>query len=64
MIDFLRMKSKREQGILTDALDRFINDRDPCTVQIHGLTKLGLMEISRQRRTPPLLERYESVVGG
>ena len=64
MIDFLRMKDKAENQKLQEALDRFINEDDPCTVQIHGLTKLGLMEMTRQRRTPPLLERYESVVGG
>lgn len=57
VVDFLKMKSKAEQGKLIAALEEAIND-DPCTVQIHGLTNLGLIEITRKRRTPPLDERF------
>ena len=64
MVDFLRMKDKNDYKTLQQALDTAFNEGDACTVQIHGMTNLGLMEISRQRRTPPLLDRYESVVGG
>lgn len=64
VIDFLRMKDKDEYKKLQDAMADYFNEGDACTVQIHGLTGLGFMEITRQRRTPPLLERYESVVGG
>ena len=35
---------------------------DPYTVQIHGLTKLGLMEVSRARRTPPLSEKLDIAI--
>jgi Rne/Rng family ribonuclease len=56
IVDFLKMKSKKEQGKLIAALEEAIND-DPCTVQIHGMTNLGLIEITRKRRTPPLEER-------
>ena len=59
LIDFLRMKGKTEQEKLRTALEDFFND-DPCTVQVHGFTGLGFMEITRQRRTPPLMERFES----
>ncbi len=56
MIDFLRMKSEKEKQQLLDHVERLVDD-DPCTVQIHGFTAMGLLEISRQRRTPTLLER-------
>jgi len=58
VVDFLKMKSKAEQGKLIAELEDSIHD-DPCTVQIHGLTKLGLVEITRKRRTPPLEDRFE-----
>lgn len=58
IVDFLRMKSKTEQGKMLAALEDAILD-DPCTVQIHGMTPLGLVEITRKRRTPPLHERFD-----
>lgn len=64
VIDFLRLKDKAEYKKLQDAMADYFIEHDPCTVQIHGLTGLGLMEVSRQRRTPALIDRYESVVGG
>lgn len=57
----LKMKSPKDEKELKKALDKYLND-DPCTVQVHGLTKLGMMEITRHRRTPPLLDRFESVM--
>lgn len=60
MIDFINMKDKTEKDALLDALDQEIN-QDPCTVQIHGFTKLGLLEITRNRRTPALHERFEGI---
>lgn len=59
VIDFLKMKDKKEEKKLLSALEEAVNG-DPCTVQIHGLTKLGLMELTRKRRTPPLEERFDS----
>jgi Rne/Rng family ribonuclease len=61
IIDFLKMKTPQEKQKLKKALEGFFN-QDPCTVQVHGLTKLGLMEITRHRRTPPLLDRFESAM--
>lgn len=56
IVDFLKCKGKAEEGQLIAAMEQeFLND--PCSVQIHGLTALGLMEITRARRTPPLRER-------
>lgn len=59
IIDFLKMNKADEKTLLNT-----LNDQtylDPCTVQIHGFTKLGLMEITRKRRTAPLLERFEGI---
>ncbi len=54
--DFLKLKTKKDEGILIAEMEKFFNE-DPCTVHIHGLTSLGLMEISRDRRAPQLLEK-------
>lgn len=56
MIDFIRMKDEKERKQLLTHIERLIND-DPCTVQIHGFTSTGLLEVTRQRRTPTLFER-------
>ncbi len=59
IIDFLKM-NKKEEALLLKELDN-VTFNDPCTVQIHGFTKLGLMEITRKRRTAPLGERFIGV---
>jgi len=59
VIDFLKMNKPDEKKILKELNDLVADD--PCTVQIHGFTKLGLMEITRKRRTPPLQERYDGI---
>ena len=56
MIDFLKAKDEKERKALLTQMENLLND-DPCTVQIHGFTKLGLLELTRQRRTPTLEER-------
>ena len=58
MVDFINVKNKAEEGKIMKALEEAIKD-DPCTVQLHGMTALGLMEISRMRRTPPLQDRFD-----
>lgn len=60
VIDFLRMNDPKDQRALLSKLDD-VTYSDPCTVQIHGVTKLGLIEISRKRRTPALSERYSGM---
>lgn len=57
LIDFIRLKSKDEQDALRRAMEDAIGT-DPCTVQIHGFSPMGLMEITRSRRTPPLHDRF------
>lgn len=61
IIDFLKMNDKKEAAALVEAMQR-ATEADPCTVQIHGLTALGLMELTRKRRTPPLLLRMDSAL--
>lgn len=61
LIDFLKLNGKDDQRKLLTALQEAV-DEDPCTVQIHGFTRLGLVEVTRNRRTPPLQERFDSVM--
>lgn len=56
MADFINMKTKSQNKKVLDGLDKaFV--KDPCTAQCHGVTQLGVYEISRQRRTPTLEEK-------
>ena len=59
IIDFLRSQNKKDEAKLIIALEQEIQ-KDPCTIQFHGKTALGLYELTRKRRTPPLQERFES----
>ena len=52
------MNKKIEKDTLLAAFEGIIAE-DPCTVQLHGLTNLGLVELTRQRRTPPLQQRLD-----
>lgn len=58
IIDFLKMNKKIEKDTLLAAFDGIISE-DPCTIQNHGFTNLGLIELTRQRRTPPLQQRLD-----
>ncbi len=61
LIDALKMRTKKDRDALLNSLqDAFAED--PCTVHLHGYTALGLIELSRRRRTPPLQERFDSVL--
>lgn len=62
LIDFLKFPQKGDQQKFLKQLSQ-IFDSDPCTVQVHGLTSLGLAEITRKRRTPPLSERLDTIEG-
>ena len=63
MVDFITMKSKAENTKLLKALNESLAD-DPCTVTCHGITSLGIFELSRQRRTPTLEEKLIMVENG
>ncbi len=56
MADFINMKQQSQKDKVLQALDDAF-ENDPCTVQCHGITELGVFEISRQRRTPTLEEK-------
>lgn len=58
VVDFLKFQSRTDEGKILAALEKVVL-QDPCTVQIHGKTALGLIEITRKRRTPPLEERMD-----
>lgn len=60
VIDFLKLKSKDDEAALLKAFEDAVME-DPCTVQLHGISPLGLMEITRARRTPALSDRFESI---
>lgn len=63
MVDFITMKTKKDNDRIIEALDKaFANDI--CTVKCHGVTELGIFEISRQRRTPTLKEKIIMVEQG
>jgi len=57
MADFINMKSQSQKDKIIAQLEQSFAD-DPCTCQCHGITELGVFEISRQRRTPTLEEKF------
>ncbi len=59
--DFLKFQNKTDEKKVLEALAKAFAS-DPCTVQIHGVTNLGLVEISRKRRTPALHERFDGAM--
>lgn len=58
IIDCLKMTKKADRQKLTEALNAIATE-DPCTVQVHGFTSLGLAELTRQRRSPTLRDRLD-----
>ncbi|NBX65778.1 MAG: S1 RNA-binding domain-containing protein [Proteobacteria bacterium] len=62
LIDFAGLNNKADQKRLATTLLKAF-DLDPCTVELHGVTRLGLFEISRHRRTPSLMDRVELMQG-
>ena len=61
MIDFLKMKAAKDKKAVQKRLQAAF-DTDSCTVQIHGWTKLGLLEVARHRRTAPLIDRFQNAL--
>lgn len=61
-VDFLKLADKKQRDKLLAALEDVFAE-DPCTVQIHGFTPLGLVELTRQRRSPSLADRLDSAFG-
>ncbi len=59
IVDFLKTKKTEQKELLNNLTS--ITFSDHCTVQIHGFTNLGLMEITRKRRSAPLHDRLENI---
>jgi ribonuclease E/ribonuclease G len=55
MVDTLKMKARPDSAKVVNAAKRAVAD-DPADVQIFGMTKLGLLEMTRQRRWPSVQE--------
>jgi Rne/Rng family ribonuclease len=62
LIDFAGPKDKAVQKRLTAQLQKAF-DLDPCTVELHGVTRTGLFEVTRHRRTASLADRIELMQG-
>ncbi len=58
IVDCINTKNKKEKDTLIK-LAKSEAEKDSCTLQIHGFTATGLLEISRARRTPPLALRID-----
>lgn len=58
LIDFINMKDKRQKEKVLEAFEKEAA-HDACTIDIHGWTKTGLLELTRARRTPSLQDKAE-----
>jgi|AntRauTorckE6833_2_1112554.scaffolds.fasta_scaffold06198_2 ribonuclease E/ribonuclease G len=59
LVDFISMRLRSDRYDLISNLEKMLED-DPGNTQVHGFTRLGIMEITRTRRTGCLLEKYKS----
>lgn len=55
IIDFIDMKTKADKDQLIAAISEYMS-KDPVFSKVHGMTKLGLVEISRKRTKGTLCE--------
>lgn len=53
VVDFIDMRAERDRERLIAELTHAVSD-DPSAVQVHGMTRLGLVEMVRPRRGPPV----------
>ncbi|MDP2206284.1 MAG: ribonuclease E/G, partial [Alphaproteobacteria bacterium] len=56
LIDFIGMHQKTERLRLVDAMERLVYG-DHAAAEVHGFTRLGIIEITRKRRTATLAEK-------
>ncbi len=57
VVDFVDLPSKPERQRLEEALRKAFRD-DPAPLEIHAMSSIGLVTISRARRGAPLAERF------
>jgi ribonuclease E/ribonuclease G len=55
IVDFINMASRGDAERVLDALGKATAD-DPASVNVYGMSKLGLVELTRARRGPPLAD--------
>lgn len=58
LIDFIDMQEPAEQQQVLDALETLLH-RDPVKTTVLGMTKLGLVEMTRKKMRAPLTETLE-----
>ena len=56
LVDFINMSDSEDQGILIKEMER-LTQQDRVKTCVIDFTKLGLMEITRQKTVPPLMEQ-------
>jgi len=56
LIDFINMDQKNERVRLLETLEEVFAD-DTANAQVHGFTRLGIIELTRKRRTATLAEK-------
>ena len=56
MIDFISMKQAEHERSLMAALREFTKN-DPCHVRVVDITRLGIVEVTREKKLPPLSEQ-------
>ena len=58
MIDFISMKkSQNEQAVMAELRKCSVNDS--CRVNVVDITKLGIVEMTREKKSPPLSEQLD-----
>lgn len=58
IIDYIDMADKADQRVLLDELRRLVKT-DPVPVQVHDITRLGLVEVTRKKVEKSLLEQLK-----
>ncbi len=61
LVDFINMNQKQERLRLLEALEAALAD-DTAQAQVHGFTRLGLIELTRKRRSGSLAEQLKKHV--
>lgn len=58
LVDFINMGNKNERIRLLELLESVMAE-DAAQAQVHGFTRLGIIEMTRKRRTPMLVEKLK-----
>ncbi len=59
IIDFIDMKSESERQLIIHVLEEELK-KDKAKTSVGGFTKLGLLEMTRKRTSPPLRDFYKT----